>query len=164
VAEGALLLVFITAQRLAELWWSHQNTTRLLALGGREAGQAHYPLMVMVHAAWLGALWVFGYDRSLDPFWLGVFALLQVARVWVLVSLGRRWTTRVIVVAGETLLTRGPYRFVRHPNYIVVALEIAVAPLALGLHWVAAIFFVLNLIMLAIRIKAEDAALSPTSS
>jgi methyltransferase len=85
---------------------------------------------------------------------------LQIARIWVLVSLGRRWTTRVIVVAGETLVTRGPYRFVRHPNYIVVALEIAVAPLVLGLHWVAAIFFVLNLIMLAIRIKAEHAALA----
>jgi methyltransferase len=160
MAEGALLLTFITVQRLAELWWSHQNTTRLLGRGGREAGQAHYPLMVALHAAWLSSLWVFGYNRLLDPFWLAIFALLQIARIWVLVSLGRRWTTRVIVVAGETLVTRGPYRFVRHPNYIVVALEIAVAPLALGLHWAAAIFFVLNLIVLAIRIKAEYAALA----
>lgn len=159
MAEGAWLAAFITLQRLAELWWSKQNTAHMRARGAQEAGRAHYPAIVALHLAWLAALWGFGYDHRLDPFWLAMFALLQVARIWILVSLGRRWTTRIIVIPGETLVTHGPYRFIRHPNYAVVALEIAVAPLAMGLPWVAVIFFALNLAMLAVRIQAEDAAL-----
>jgi methyltransferase len=88
------------------------------------------------------------------------FVMLQAARIWVIASLGRRWTTRIVVLAGEPLVRRGPYRFVRHPNYLVVALEIAVVPLALGLPRYAAVFFILNGAALLVRIHAENRALA----
>jgi methyltransferase len=95
---------------------------------------------------------------------LTLVVLLQIARFWVLISLGRRWTIRVIVVPGERLVARGPYRFLRHPNYAVVTGEIAVVPLALGLHVYALVFSILNAAVLAIRVPAEDAALAAVTS
>ena len=89
--------------------------------------------MVGFHAAWLVGLWVLAYDHAVDRVFLVLFVLLQIGRLWVLATLGRRWTIRVIVVPGETLVARGPYRWLRHPNYAVVIGEIAVVPLALGL-------------------------------
>jgi methyltransferase len=159
---GALaLLVFITLQRLAELAWARANTARLRASGAVEVGAGHYPVMVALHTAWLIALWAFGWDRPLVWPWLAVFVALQAGRVWVLATLGRRWTTRVLVVPGEALVRRGPYRFVSHPNYVVVVLEIFVAPLAMGLWAVALVFGVANLALLAWRIRVEGRALAP---
>ena len=160
MGEGAWLVAFLLVQRFAELVYARRNTARLVAAGGVEFGQSHYPLLVALHACWLLALAVGGYQRALDPIWLSVFVLLQVARVWVIASLGRRWTTRVIVLPGEAPVARGPYRFLRHPNYLVVVLEIAVAPLALGLHLVAAVFSVANMALLAWRISVENRALA----
>lgn len=153
------LLIFVTAQRLAELVWAQHNTRALLARGGREIGAEHYPLIVALHAAWLAGLWGQAGDLVVEPFWLGAYVALQVFRVWVLASIGRRWTTRIIVVPGETLVRRGPYRLIAHPNYLVVAGEIAVLPLCFGLSAYAAIFSMLNTIVLAIRIRAEGGAL-----
>jgi methyltransferase len=157
---GAALLVFITAQRVAELWWARENERRLFAAGGIEFGRSHLFLIVLLHAAWIIGLWTLGYDRSVNPFFLVVVVLLQIARFWVLVTLGRRWTIRIIAVSGETLVARGPYRFLRHPNYAVVAGEFAAVPLALGLPIYALAFTVLNAVVLAIRIPEENAALA----
>ena len=123
-----------------------------------EAGRGHYPVMVLLHTAWLAALWVYGWDRILAWPWV-VYALLQAGRAWVLATLGRRWTTRVFVLPGETLVRRGPYRFVSHPNYVVVGLEIFVLPMAFGLWSVALVFGVANLALLAWRIRVENRAL-----
>jgi methyltransferase len=159
VAGGTILLGFVTAQRLAELWWARRNEARLLAAGGVEYGHWHLGLMILVHAAWLVSLWFWGYDRPVDPVYLALFVVLEIARVWVLATLGRRWTIRVIIVHGEHLVARGPYRFLRHPNYVVVCGEVAVVPLALGLPILALIFTLLNAAVLAIRIPEENAAL-----
>ncbi|HET7678920.1 MAG TPA: isoprenylcysteine carboxylmethyltransferase family protein [Xanthobacteraceae bacterium] len=160
MAEGALLVAFITLQRLAELLLSRRNTQRLLAEGGVEFGRSHYPWMVALHSAWLLGLWWFGHARPVDPLLLGVFILLQAGRLWVIASLGRRWTTRIIVPPGAPLVASGPYRWLKHPNYLIVALEVAVVPLALGLPVFAAVFTLLNACILYLRIRAENAALA----
>lgn len=154
------ILGYVTLERLAELVFADRNTKRLKARGATEHGAGHYPLIVAVHAAWLVTLWFVARDRSPDPFWLAFYVLLQVARLWVLSTLGPRWTTRIIVVPGEDLVNEGPYRFLNHPNYWVVAGEIAVLPLVFGLPWVALIFTILNAAVLAIRIREENRALS----
>ena len=134
---------------------------RLLARGAVEVGRAHYPLIVLLHAAWLAAI-VFFLPRDATIHWiaLAVFVLLQLARVWVIATLGPYWTTRIITLQGAPLVRAGPYRFVRHPNYLVVAGEIAVLPLAFGEVPVAIVFTVLNAAVLAWRIRQEDAALA----
>jgi methyltransferase len=157
---GFALLVYLTAQRLAELWWAKKNEAQLLAAGGIEHGRSHFWLMVLVHAAWLIGLWMLAYDRPIEPFFLIIFIALQAGRFWVLLTLGRRWTVRVITVPGERLVARGPYRFLRHPNYAVVVGEMAVVPLALGLPIYALVFTILNLAVFAIRIPVENAALA----
>jgi methyltransferase len=160
---GAILLSYLTVQRLAELWWAKENEVRLMAAGGVEYGHSHLRLMILFHAAWLAGLWLLAYDHPVEPFFLALFVVLQMARFWVLATLGRRWTVRIVVVPGEQLVARGPYRLLRHPNYAVVIGEIAVVPLALGLPAYALVFSVLNVGMLAIRITAENAALLRTS-
>jgi methyltransferase len=157
--SGAILLTYLTVQRVAELWWAKQNELRLFAAGGIEYGRSHLLLIVLLHAAWMFGLWVLAYDRSVEPVYLAVFIVVQIARFWVLITLGRRWTIRIIVVPGERLVARGPYRLLRHPNYAVVAAELAVVPLALGLPLYALVFTILNALVLAIRIPAENAAL-----
>ena len=112
-----------------------------------------------LHAAWLIALWILALPQPIDVFWLAVFVLIQLARIWVLYSIGRRWTTRIITVPGETLVRRGPYRFINHPNYAVVIAEIAVLPLVFELWQVALVFSLLNAAMLTIRIRHENRAL-----
>jgi methyltransferase len=155
-----LLLGFVTAERLAELWWARSNTRRLLAQGAIEHAPGHYPLIILLHAAWLAGLWLLGWAGPVSIGWLLVFLGLQAARMWVLLTLGRRWTTRIIVVPGESLIRTGPYRFVKHPNYLVVAGEIAVLPLCFGLTWYAIAFSLANAAIIFIRIRAEAAALT----
>ena len=164
MVEALALLVFVTVQRLAELAWSRRNEKRLRARGAIEVGAAHYPVMVLLHTAWLWALWGFGWNRPIVLGWTIAFFVLQAGRAWVLMSLGERWTTRVIVPPGEPLVRRGPYRFVSHPNYVVVALEIFVLPMAFGLPWLALGFGVANLAMLAWRIRVEARALADLSA
>jgi methyltransferase len=159
VILNIVILALVTVQRLSELWLSRRNTRRLLAQGAREHGSGHYPLIVAVHALWLASLWWLALSRPVDGFWLGLFVLLEVARLWVLATLGPRWTTRIIVLPDAPLVHRGPYRFVNHPNYWVVIGEIAVLPLVFGLWQVALVFTLLNAIVLAIRISSENRAL-----
>ena len=153
-----LFIAFVVLQRLAELAIARRNTARLLARGAREAGAGHYPVMVALHASWIAAIAWFGLDRPIIWGMLALYALLQILRVWILASLGERWTTRIIVL-DETLVARGPYRFVRHPNYWLVVAEIAVTPLVLGLWEVALVYSALNAAMLAWRIRVEERAL-----
>ena len=154
-----VILVLVTLQRLGELWLSNRNTRRLLASGAREYGAAHYPLIVAVHALWLISLWLLALNRPIDGFWLGAFILIEIARIWVLATLGGRWTTRVIVLPNAPLVRRGPYRLVNHPNYVVVVAEIAVLPLVFGLWQIALVFTILNAAILSIRMREENRAL-----
>jgi methyltransferase len=160
MGEGAWLIGFLIVQRCAELALAQWNTVRLRASGGVEFGASHYPLLVALHACWLAALWIFGHARGINPIWLALFIVLQAARVWVIASLGRRWTTRVIVLPGAAPVARGPYRWLGHPNYAVVVLEIAVVPLALGLPLLALLFSAANAVLLRQRISIENQALA----
>ena len=156
---SVVVLALVTLQRLGELVLASRNTRRLLAQGATEHGARHYPLIVALHAAWLVGLWVLGWNRPIDLFWLAIFLVLQALRVWVISTLGGRWTTRIIVLPDAPRIRTGPFRFLSHPNYAVVSGEIAVLPLAFGLPRFAAVFFVLNLVVLTIRIRAESRAL-----
>lgn len=153
------ILGFVTLQRLGELALARRNTARLLARGAREAAPAHYPLIVAVHAAWLATLWVLAPGRPIQWSLIALFALLQTARVWVIRTLGDRWTTRIIILPGAPRIDTGPFRYLSHPNYAVVMAELVLLPLAFGLWWVACLFFALNAVVLAIRITAENRAL-----
>ena len=151
-------IAFLLLQRGAELILARHNTRRLLERGAVEHGAGHYPLIVMLHAAWLLAICLWGWSRPISLGWLALFAVLQLCRFWVLASLGSRWTTRIIVL-DEPLVRRGPYRWVAHPNYAMVVAEIFVAPMVLGLWPVALVFSILNALVLSIRIRAEARAL-----
>lgn len=156
---SVVILALVTLQRLGELWLSNRNTRRLLAQGAHEVGASHYPLIVALHALWLVALWWFGSSRPVDGFWLATFVAIELARIWVLASLGKRWTTRIIVLPRAPLVRRGPYRWVNHPNYLVVIAEIAALPLVFGLWQVALIFSLFNAALLTVRIREENRAL-----
>jgi methyltransferase len=157
---ASIILLLVTLQRLGELLLSRYHTSRLLAKGAIEIGRSHYPLVVALHASWLAALWIWGRDQDVDLAALAGFVVLQGFRLWVLATLGERWTTRIIVLPGAPLVTSGPYRYFSHPNYAVVVAEIALLPLALHLPWLALVFTLLNAAMLTIRIRAEARALS----
>lgn len=152
---------FVVVQRLAELIYAARNSRRLLAAGGQEYGQRHYGLFVLLHAGWLIAL-VIAVPAAQPPNWLllGMFALLQFGRLWVIVSLGRYWTTRVISVPDAPLVRHGPYRWIRHPNYLIVVLEIAILPAAFAAYEIALVFSVLNCLLLAHRIRLENRVLA----
>jgi methyltransferase len=160
LTTAEIILALVTLQRATELVVARRNTRNLLARGAVELAPGHYPLVVAVHAGWLISLWVFGRDQPVNSIALLAYLVLQGLRGWVFRTLGARWTTRIIVVSGETLVSTGPYRYLSHPNYAVVIGEIAVLPLVFYLPWLAAIFTVLNAMVLAIRIRAENRALA----
>lgn len=154
-----LILAAVTLERLGELVLASRNTRALLARGATEHAPGHYPLIVLLHAIWLGGLWLLARDALIQLPWLFVFIALQGLRVWVLATLGPRWTTRIVVIEDAPLVRLGPYRFLSHPNYMVVVGEIAVLPLVFGMPVYALVFTVLNAAILSIRIRAENAAL-----
>ena len=158
-----LILALVTLQRLGELLLAERNTRRLLAKGAYEVGRGHYPFMVAIHAGWLVALWLLGPGPPVHILPLVLYIALQAARVWVIATLGERWTTRIIVLPGAPLVRRGPYRWLDHPNYLIVLAEIAILPLVFGLPVVAAFFSVLNGIALWVRIREESKALAASS-
>ena len=157
--QGVAVLAFVTLQRLAELALSQRNTKRLLERGAYEVASGHYPFIVTLHALWLVVLWFLGPGPPIEVVPLILFALLQLGRLWVIATLGERWTTRIIVLPGSPLVTAGPYRWVNHPNYLIVIGEFAVLPLVFGLPTVAIIFSVLNALLLWVRIRDENEAL-----
>jgi methyltransferase len=155
-------LALIAAQRVAELGWAARNTARLRRRGAVEADAEGYPFLVVLHAGWLVSL-ALSVPAKTEPNWplLELFALLQLGRVWVIASLGRLWTTRILTVPGIPLVRTGPFRWFRHPNYLLVIAEIAVLPLAFGAIAIAGTFSALNLMLIARRIHIEDRALAP---
>jgi methyltransferase len=158
------VLVFVAAQRGGELVLAQINTKRLLRQGAIEIDPRGYKFIVALHAAWLLAL-VLVVPVATSPSWilLALYGALQIARIWVIASLGRRWTTRIIVLPGAPLVARGPYRWFRHPNYLIVAAELAILPLAFAAVAIAAVFSACNGLALARRIRLEDAALGRDS-
>ena len=158
---AAAVLALVTIERLCELALSRRNATCLAAAGAVEHGREHYPAIVALHVAWLAGLWLLARDRPVDLAWLGVYLAFEALRAWVMATLGRRWTTRIIVLPGAPLVRSGPYRFLAHPNYVVVTAEVAVLPLVFGLPWYSLAFSVLNAAVLAVRIRTENAALAP---
>jgi methyltransferase len=159
------VLGFVVLQRAAELAFAAQNTRRLRAAGAVEIDRRGYPWFVLLHAAWLGSLYLL-VPPDAAPSWplLGVFAVLQLGRLWVIATLGRRWTTRVIELPGAMQVEGGPYRYLRHPNYAIVIAEIAVLPLAFGAIATALVFSAINLVLIRRRIAIEDRALAVMSS
>ena len=157
-----LVVGLVAIQRLAELAYARRNEKRLLAQGGHEVGAGLYPWIVGLHVAWLASL-VIGVPAETPVRWpyLIAFLVLQGGRAWVMASLGPYWTTRVISVPGQPLVRRGPYKYLRHPNYLVVAGEIALLPLAFGAWRIALTYSLFNAILLWFRISAEDRALAP---
>jgi methyltransferase len=157
------ILGLVAGQRLGELVIANRNTRALKARGAVEVGAAHYPYIVVLHAGWLLAVtgWVAMHIPRINLPLLIAFAGLQAARLWILWTLGPFWTTRIITLPGAPLVRRGPYRFLRHPNYLVVVLEIAVLPLVFGAWAVAAIFSALNAAVLYVRVRLENQALAP---
>jgi methyltransferase len=164
MTPAVIILGLVTLQRVGELLLAQRNTERLLAAGAYEVAPEHYGLLVGLHGAWLLALWLWGHGETVEVGWLIVFACLQTARVWVIATLGPRWTTRIIVMPRAPLVATGPYRLLAHPNYAVVTGEIAVLPLAFNLPAVALVFSILNAAILAIRVRSENRALDRATS
>lgn len=156
-----VVVALVALQRLAELVYARRNEAGLRARGGVEVGARHYPLFVLLHGSWLLALAVL-VDPAATVNWplLGLYLVLQAGRIWVVASLGPYWTTRIITVPDAPLVRAGPYRWFRHPNYLVVVAEIAVLPLAFGAWQMAIVFSALNAALLWHRIRVETAALA----
>ncbi len=157
------ILIYVVLQRLMELFVSHRNTKQLLARGAHEAGASHYPVMIAMHVSWIVAIvgWVLWTSPPVQSIFFLLFVLVQGLRMWTMMSLGPYWTTRIITLPRAPLVMAGPYKYLRHPNYVVVVLEIALLPLVYGAWHIAAVFSVLNAAMLWVRIRAENAALKP---
>ncbi len=155
------IVALVAVQRLSELWLAEVNTRRLRAAGAREVGARHYPLFIALHASWLVAI-LATTPWTRTPSWalIGLFALMQFARFWVVSTLGPYWTTRIITLDGAPLVRTGPFRWVRHPNYWVVSIEIATLPLAFGDWPVAMVWTILNALLLRHRIRVEEQALA----
>lgn len=165
IPTGHFILYLVVIERLVELAVARRNTKRLLTEGAVEHGRGHYPLFVLLHAAWLFAMFFMVRPETpiLWPF-IALYALLLAGRAWVMLSLGRFWTTRVITLPNAPLVRRGPYRFMRHPNYVIATGELAILPLAFGLWQIALAASVANLLLVRHRISVEDAALASRRS
>lgn len=157
-----LILGLVAAQRIGELFLDRSNTAALLLQGGEEHGEEHYKFFIILHSAWLMSLLVWVALINAEPNWilLCLYLVLQAGRLWVLRTLGPYWTTRIITVPTAPLITSGPYRFARHPNYLVVVCEIALLPLIFGGWQIALVFSILNAALLRVRIHAEDTVLA----
>jgi len=172
IGTPQILVLLVALQRLAELFVARRNTARLMARGGREHGRRHYPLFMLLHAGWLIAIFLL-VPPDVPTMWplLALYLLLQPLRVWIIASLGGRWTTRIVTLpesAPESaqgaapdagLVASGPYHLLRHPNYLLVVVEIALLPLAFGAWQIALAFSLLNAALLRHRIAVEETAL-----
>lgn len=162
---GWALLLIVGLQRLAELRVAGRNARWARAQGGYEVGGGHYILIVSVHLLWFLGMAGEILSGATPPVWWPLPALLfllaQVLRYWSIRSLGRHWNTRIWVIPGKKPVLRGPYRYIRHPNYLAVIAEILALPLLLGAFWTAAVASLLNLlVLLGVRIPAEERALA----
>lgn len=160
-----ILLIFLIVQRLAELVVAKRYALRAFEDGGYEVGRGHYKWMTGTHVLFfLGFLIeVAGYRGGTGtwfPFWFGVFVTAQIGRYWIITTLGRYWNTRIIVVPGMKRVRTGPYRYLRHPNYLIVVVELLAVPLMFDAYVTAAGAAILNALVLRVRIRAENQALT----
>lgn len=159
-----IFLFIIILQRLTELFIAKRNEAHIKTMGGAEHGQKHYPLIVAVHMLFLLSLMaeVLMFNKEITPLWmviLPIIAITQIIRYWAVFSLGVYWNTKIIIVPNIEVVAKGPYKFMRHPNYLVVAVEILLLPVLFQAYATAILFTVLNAAVLAIRIPAEEKAL-----
>lgn len=159
-----MILTFLVIQRLIELYIASQNERWMLQKGAIVYGQKHYPYMIILHVSFFLILIVEVVLSGQEPtrFWpilLGTFILLQLARYWVIFTLGKYWNTKIIVLPGADLIEKGPFQYMKHPNYMIVTLELLVVPLMFQAYITAILFFFLNQWMLLIRIREENQAL-----
>lgn len=159
-----LVFIIVVIQRLVELAVAKRNENWMRSQGAIEVGASHYKWMVLMHTAFFISLLaeVLVFDRPLPVYWpalLTVFLLMQILRVWCLSSLGKFWNTKILILPGADVQKKGPYKWIRHPNYVIVTTELLVLPLLFGAYFTAALFFVLNIWMLSVRIPAEEKAL-----
>lgn len=160
-----IMIVVIVLQRLSELVLSRRNYQWAIERGGIETGGGHYWMFFVLHAGWLSGIIIesLHVDGALSTYWYLAFTgfvVAQIIRYWAIASLGRQWNTRIIVVPDLAPVTTGPYRWLRHPNYIAVAIELACVPAMFGAWWTVAVASLANAaILLLIRIPAEERAL-----
>jgi len=157
-----LFISFVILLRLGELLLSRRNEKWLLLNGAVEYGNKHYPFMVTLHSSFILSL-ILEYSTQQTPsyniFFIILYFLIIAFKIWVVISLGKFWNTKIYHISGVSLIKKGPYKYLKHPNYLVVMAEIAVIPLAFHLYYTAVIFTLLNFIMLGIRIREENKAL-----
>jgi len=165
----SIVISIVILQRLIELFIARRNEKWMLDQGAFEAGADHYPIMVTMHVTFFVSflLEVVVLGRTLSSIWmvlLCIFLLTQAARIWCLRSLGKFWNTKIIILSGADVVRRGPYRWVRHPNYLIVTIELLVLPLLFGAYFTAILFSLLNVWMLSVRIPAEEKALKEATN
>ena len=165
----ASIISIVVVQRLIELFVAKRNEKWMRSQGAYEAGATHYPIMVTMHIAFFISciLEVVVLERVLSPIWailLGLFLLTQSARIWCLTSLGKFWNTKIIILPGADVVRKGPYKWVRHPNYLIVTIELLVLPLLFGAYFTAILYSLLNMWMLSVRIPAEEKALKEATN
>ncbi|MCE2504700.1 MAG: hypothetical protein J4G05_11695 [Chlorobi bacterium] len=158
-----VLIPLAILQRLWELRISKRNDRRLRAEGAIEFGKDHYPAIVVLHTLWFAAMIaeIVLLSRPVNPFWpvlLPAWLFAQGLRYWTLRTLGSRWTTRVLVLLGERLIVTGPFKYIRHPNYLAIVVEILVLPLVFSCYVTAITFSLVNAVLLWIRIRTEERA------
>lgn len=159
-----LLFSFILLQRLVELFIAKRNEMWVLEQGGYEVGANHYRYMILLHSSFFAVLLleVFVLQKTLSPIWMplfGIFVLTQFLRIYCLLSLGKFWNTKIMILPGANVIRKGPYKWLRHPNYTIVCTEIFIVPLLFQAYGTAIIFTLLNAWMLSVRIPVEERAL-----
>ena len=164
-----IVVSIVIIQRLVELRIAKANEKQMKAEGAYEVGARHYPLIVLLHTAFFVSLLVevLVQKPTLSPIWgilVAVFLFTQVLRIWCLTSLGKYWNTKIIILPGADVVMKGPYRFIRHPNYVIVAIEIVVLPMMFGAYFTALLFTVLNAWMMSVRIPQEERALKDATN
>ncbi len=165
----SIVISIVILQRLIELFIARRNERWMLGQGAFEVGAGHYPIMVAMHIAFFVSFLseVVILERTLSPFSIllfGIFLLTQMARIWCLSSLGKFWNTKIIILPGADVVRRGPYRWVRHPNYLIVTIELLILPLLFGAYFTAILFSLLNVWMLSVRIPTEEKALKEATN
>ncbi len=158
--DFALFMAFFILQRISELFVAQKNEKWLRANGAVEYGQKHYPFIVMLHVFFILSLIIEHSQRTevrLDVVFLILFLMLLSTKIWVIAALGKFWNTKIFRIPNTQSVKKGPYKFIKHPNYIIVVCEFIVVPLVFHLYYTAIIFSLLNAIMLRIRIRGENA-------
>ena len=160
-----LFFSIIIIQRLAELYLAKKNERWMKQNGGEEYGVRHYQLMVMIHSCFFLSLLleVFFFEKTIHSLWivwLALFVITQLGRIWVIYSLGKYWNTKIIVLPSSKTISKGPYKYLKHPNYLIVTLELLIIPLMFNAYITLICFFILNQLILAIRIPYEEKILA----